>query len=192
MIVIFPELDSILSKYNFIQYDMGHDGISFGTYSSEFDTPNIFNLILNPEWNLPSVKTNFINNPDAIKFLPPAFRDRLRLNPNFNLYLSSSDSTSINIFSFNSEDLNLINQFLLFKNQDPSFNFASINFANLSDSGINIYYMLDIEANNNYFTDNSNLKFNNILSRILYFILIQRKLDYLQSQTKTFLISNEL
>jgi len=52
--------------------------------------------------------------------------------------------------------------------------------------------MLNIDANNIYFSDVSQLSFNNLFSRILYLILVNRKINYLSTQNKTFLFIDEV
>lgn len=189
---VFPELDNILDKkfYDYFKYDQNLILTSNGIYDQLLDNNNIFSLVIDDSWSYQIVKYKFelINDRTT---LPSNYQYRYGID-NFFIYISTNNPNGANVFEFNLEDEKLINEYMLFRNQDPNFNFNNINYNNLSDSGKNIYHMLNIDANNVYFNDVSQLSFNNLFSRILYLILVNRKINYLSSQSKTFLFVDEV
>ena len=189
---VFPELDNVLDKkfYDYFLYDQNLILTSNGIYDQLLDTNNVFSLVIDDSWSYQFVKYKFDLIHDRTT-LPRNYQYRYSIDKLY-IYVSTDNPNGANVFEFNTEDEKLINEYVLFRNQDPSFNFGNINYNNLSDSGKNIYHMLNIDANNIYFSDVSQLSFNNLFSRILYLILVNRKINYLSTQNKTFLFIDEV
>jgi len=192
--IFLSELDSILSRYKteLFKYDQPVE-IICGMYADNLDNmPGLIQMLFDPNYDVEDIwyyKFKKIPLKDAV--LPESFKSKLGTDPSAELWISSDDSDSTNIFNFNPEDILLIEQLYKFKLHKPDFDLSTITYTFLSDTGKSIYNWLTFLSTNLFYSPPKDMFEGNILAFSLKIVSLHQHINYLKDMSVTFLRSDE-
>jgi len=189
--IYYPEMDQALTEFhdNIFKYDP--DNLLQGNINSdELKTMNIFRLIFGDDFVDPTVTHTFAYYTRA-NIYPPNISARANMSALGEVRYKSNNPSALNAFDFNQMDLDLLDQFRKYRQIDPTFTLASIDFLQLTDTGKNIYNILFYLDNGVFYFDPNTMVKTGILDHITKLYALQLKLDHEKDQSVTFKLKDE-
>jgi hypothetical protein len=189
--IFYPELDQILTEFHDDIFFYDPDNILQGNLdNSSLTTMNIFRLIFGNVFIGDSVIHTF-RYESGKDIYPPTVNYRVNMFKPSEVRYKDDGVYSINPFNFNQVDIDLLDQFRKFRQTDPTFTLAGIDFSSLTETGKNIYNILYYLDNGVFYFDPIVMVNNDLLAYITRLHSLHLKLKNTSLLNTTFITSNE-